>query len=164
MTVTPEMREADARTLALADDREINDSWWMPANRAYEYWIAEAAKTPGITAGAAAIWEATSSHPRVRGMSWPELLEACQGNPGAWDEHFKRCVRQAKAAYLSMAALDPEVAELRRALAVESGEPKEKTTAALHYVGLARELRKATNFLLSQGYTRGEDGTWGKQI
>lgn len=47
---------------------------------------------------AAAIWEVSSDHPRVRGMSWPELLEAREGNPGAWEEHYQRCLRQADAA------------------------------------------------------------------
>lgn len=44
-----------------------------------------------------AIWAVRSSHPKVRSMTYEELLEAVASNPASWDEEFQRLDRQARA-------------------------------------------------------------------
>lgn len=58
---------------------------------------------PRIEIAAQAIWAVRSGHPKIPGMTWNELLEALDTNPGSWSEEYERVFRQAAAV---IAALD----------------------------------------------------------
>lgn len=80
-------------------------------------------KRPTREQYAAAIWEKNSNHPRVKDMTWLELLDAVESNPSAWGRHHERALRQADA----VMALEGKRSDLLTALLVARSALKEAT-------------------------------------
>jgi hypothetical protein len=81
---------------------------------------------------AAAIWEARSNHPRVKGMTWAELQEAAASNPSAWEEERERALRQADAVLAAPTlAVRTMIAQTLDAARAVLDDPSARNMAAL---------------------------------